>query len=367
MKFTFTMPTRLFFEENGVLNHAEEFAKLGKKAMIITGKHSAKASGALLDVETTLSKSGVEYRIFDRVENNPTMTTARIAADKTATFGADFVIGIGGGSPIDAAKAVAVLVANPSMEVSELFKSKYEKALPIVAIPTTAGTGTEATQYSVLANEELQTKLGFGNYHTFPALSFLDARYTASLSLDVTINTAIDAFSHSLEGYLANRSNIITDCLALDAITMFGSAIDSLTAGKLDFSTREKLLYVSMLGGVVIAQASVTLQHGMGYCFTYFHDIPHGKANGLLMREYLKFVYPEVKDKVDTAMSRMGFSSIDAFAGKLEQLIGKAPLLSAKEVEQYTKLSLLQKGSIANTPRTVTETEICSIWQKFAK
>ena len=366
MKFKFGIPTKIYFERHCVENNREIITGIGKKAIIVTGKHSAKACGALDDVTNVLDKAGVEYIIFNEIENNPSVETVEKAGKIAVEKKIDFVIGIGGGSPLDSSKAIAVLGANTDMDVYDLFSNKFTKALPIVCIPTTAGTGSEATPYSVLLRKDLQTKVSFGNENTYPAYAFVDAKYTNSLSKDFTISTAVDAFTHAFEGYLANRSSVISDCFALEAIKAFGKTMRKLSQFEIDENDRENLMLVSLLGGVIISQTGVTIAHGMGYCYTYFKGIPHGKANGLIMKEYIKLNYDSAKDKIDTAMKTLGCSGIEEFTSILHEMLGDSPHLTEEEVEQYTKLTLIQKGSMLNNPHPIDEGEIKKLWMKLA-
>ena len=366
MKYSFKMPVNVIQEKECVKNNINIFKQAGTKALIVTGRHSAKACGALDDVEFILNEASIDYEIFNEVENNPSLETVVKAADIAKKSNIDFIIGIGGGSPIDASKAIAVLAAN-DIEISDMFKNKFDKALNIIAVPTTSGTGSEATPYSVLLRKDLQTKVSFGNEYTFPKYALLDPKYTYSLNYDTTVNTAIDAFTHCIEGYLSNRSNSISDALALDAIRIFGEVLKDLSKKNITEDGREKLMYVSLIGGIVIANTGVTIAHGMGYCYTYFKDIPHGKANGLLMKNYLEYVYPERIEKVNKVLELLECRNIKEFADILEIMIGKAPKLTDKEIDQYTKLTLMQQGSMKNTARIVDENIIKMLWEKRNK
>ncbi len=367
MQFSYAVPTKIYFESECVKNHAQTLAAYGDKAILLTGRYSAKACGALDDVTAALDAQGMTYCIYDEIENNPSVETAAAAAKLAMDFGATLVIGIGGGSPIDAAKAVAVLAANPQMDVRDIFKNEYTKALPVAAVPTTAGTGSEVTQYSVLVRNDLQTKLAFASPLVIPVCALLDVKYTMTLAKNVTVSTAVDAFSHALEGYLGNRSTAIADCLALEALAAFGSCISNLIDGEFDVATREKLLYASLLGGIVISQVGVTAVHGMGYCYTYYKDIPHGLANGLLMSEYLKYCMQFRKDKVQKALVCMGLKDLNVCEQAMAALVGQPPVLSCEEVDLYTQQSLLQKGTLANTAGPVTEQQIKQLWKQVGK
>lgn len=366
MEFQFHMPTKVYFEKGVIKKNVALFTYCGSRAAIVTGKHSAKASGALQDVEAVLKEIGIAYEIYDSVENNPSLETVTEISDRAKKFEADFVIGIGGGSPMDAAKAVAVLSAN-SFKPLELFKNQFGKALPIIEIPLTYGTGSEVTPYSVLLRKDVETKVSFGNEHTYPTYALLDLDYTKSMSVKSTVSTAVDAFTHVLEGFFAKRSTCLSDMMALEGIRVFGTCMEELAGSEYSDELREKLMYVSLLGGMTIAHSGVTLPHGLGYCYTYFKNIPHGIANGLFLREYMKLIEPEIPQKIACALQLLGFANIDEFADSLEKLIGKPVKLTQEEMEKYAKLSLIQKGSISNTPGNVDEKMVRTIWEKQNK
>lgn len=362
MNYNFFMPTRLVFGRNCVKENAGRLADFGSRAFILTGRHSAKVCGALDDVAAALKSKNIVFKVFDEIESNPSLETVAKAGALAKEFGADFVIGIGGGSPLDSSKAVAVLAAN-DMRPEDIFKNSFaKKPLPIVCIPTTAGTGSEVTPYSVILRRDLKTKVSFGTPDTFASLALLDSRYTARLPRTVTVDTAIDAFTHSLEGYLARRSTAFSDTLALEGIRIFGDVLQNLLSFAIDDSVRDKLLHASTIGGIVIAQTGVTIAHGMGYCYTFFKGAPHGRANGFLMREYLKFNLPAAETKINTALKMLGMDSIDALGDTIEKLIGKPPVLTKDEIESYTELTFLQKGSIANNARELSRDDIRYLW-----
>lgn len=364
-KFSFSLSTRLVFGENCVMENEKLFTQLGTKAMIVTGRNSARKTGALDDVLNVLLKNGITGVVFDEVESNPSLETVEKAAEIARASEAAFIVGIGGGSPIDAAKAIAVLAANPQMDGLDLFQNKFEKVLPIVGIPTTSGTGSEVTPYSVILRKDVQTKISFGNSHTYPVYAFVDPRYTYELGQKYTISTCVDAFTHVFEGYLANRSTAITDSFALLGIEIFGQLLKKLIRFDLDKENRKEMSLLSVLGGIVISQAGVTIPHGMGYCYTYYKGIPHGLANGLIFEEYLKLNAEISCEKIAVAMEKMGYAAADDFLKDFKTLVGKPPVLTKEEIELYTKQTLLQKGSIANTPYPVDEAVIRQLWEKI--
>lgn len=194
----------------------------------------------LTNVTTALTAEGREYAIYNKVMSNPAIACAYDGAAVARAEKADFVVAIGGGSPMDAAKAIALL-ASQYIPPEQLFSGKYKnEVLPMALVPTTAGTGSEVTQYSILTNDKAMTKTSIATHLLFPAVTFLDAGYTMNLPVTTTINTAIDALSHSVEGMLSVKSSLITDILARDSISCISKRLDSLKAGTLSYEDRKK-------------------------------------------------------------------------------------------------------------------------------
>ena len=218
MNFSFNLPVRIVSGYNCIEKNASLLCA-GSSALIVTGKSGAKASGALDDVLSVLSANGVAYSVFDKIAENPPIETCFEGGRLAADAGADFIIGIGGGSAIDAAKAIAAFASNQQIEMMELFDSKKRTApaLPIIAIPTTSGTGSEANSFSVLSLPGGEKKRTFSANDSWAKIAFLDPRYTFSLSKSQTLSTALDAFAHALESYLSPKSTEISEMMALYA------------------------------------------------------------------------------------------------------------------------------------------------------
>lgn len=363
MQFKFNIGTSVMFGRGCIKDNSSVFGNFGRNAFIVTGKSSAIKSGALEDVIEVLKSAEINYTVYDSIDNNPSLENVKEAGEAAKRFNADFVIGIGGGSPLDASKAVAVLAVN-DIEPVELFKNEFRtKPLPVIAVPTTAGTGSEVTPYSILTRKDMQTKMSFGNPDTFPKAAFIDAAYTESMSYETTVNTALDAFSHALEGYLSKRSMPVSDILAVEAIRIFGECIGNLLNNTIDKETRDKLMYMSMLGGMVISHTGTTIIHGMGYSLTYFKDIPHGKANGYLMREYLKYNYESVRDKTDNVLRLLNIRTIEEFGEIIDKLLPDRVELTREEIELYASLAIKQRSASYNV-RTVIMEDLAGILEK---
>lgn len=360
MQFNFFMPTKVYFGTNCAAQNAAEFVRWGKKAFVVTGRNSARISGALGDIAGVLDSQGILWELFDQIEENPTLAAVEAGGEAARSFKPDMIIAIGGGSPLDAAKAIAVLAVN-AISARALYDGGFAAPpLPILAIPTTAGTGSEVTQYSILTDDERQTKRSFSGPDIFPKAAFLDARYTQSQSAHVAVNSAVDALSHAIEGYLSKRSTLVSDCLALEAIRAFGLARHSLAAGRLSLADREALLYVSLLGGVVIAQTATTAVHALGYSLTYFHNVPHGRANGLLLGEYLAFNAAAVPDKVSNILAALGLETIDELKALMTRLLPGEETYTEQEVREFAAIAG-KAPNTANTPRQPSIDELQQI------
>jgi alcohol dehydrogenase class IV len=347
------------------MEHSALLARLGTKALVVTGAHSARANGSLADVEAALRKEGIAYAIYDKVPPNPGIADAREGAAAAIEAHADFVIGIGGGSPLDAAKAIAVLARN-QLDDERLFQNAFPNApLPIAAVPTTAGTGSEVTQYSILTNARLETKTSIASESIFPKVAFLDAAYTASLPLRVTVNTAVDALSHAVEGFLSVKATAFSDGMAISALNLLGAALPKLS-GDIGPELRQSLLDASSLAGMVIAQAGTTAGHAMGYSLTFFKDIDHGRANGLTMAAYLEFLADQNEPKLSRLLAALGIPHLGALKELLDSLLGEREGVSLAEIKKYASISIKAKN-IGNAPKKMAEGDLVAIYRASMK
>lgn len=362
MNISFLMPTRVVFGKNCIENNRIELGKHGHRAFIVTGKTSALKSGALKDVIKALSDSSISYLVYNGVLPNPSVENVREAARLARDFNADMIIGIGGGSPIDAAKAVAVLAVQ-DLEDEALFKASYVfKPLPVIAIPTTAGTGSEVTPYSILTDEKDETKKNLSHELLYPKVAFLDPSYTLMLPYEITVNTAIDAFSHAVESCLSKRANSMSIMVSLEALRLMGSCLFNLCHDQsISSDKREKFLYASMLAGIAIAQTGTTVVHAMGYSLTYFKNIDHGKANGLLLSEYLRYVNTNNFLKIEQILKVLDMKDLDELESSLNKLLLKPDPLSDHEIDIFSQKAVLAK-SVTNTFPTPTLDDIKALY-----
>lgn len=347
--FTYFMPTKIFAGENAVINNSAALI-LGKRAMIVTGKSSGKKSGALDDCLKVLEQNGVPTLVYDKIENNPTIESTVEGGKAAREFGADFLIGIGGGSPLDAAKAIAVYAVNEPIEGSDfgmldIFKGKFKnKPLPMAAIPTTAGTGSETTHYSILTLHSIKNKKSFSSPEVFYKVAFLDGRYTVNLPLQIARNTAVDAMCHLIEGFTDKKSSPGSDYIALEGLRVIAKHTEALKGGGLSVSDCTALLWAATLGGMVISQTGTTIIHSMGYPLTYYKDIPHGMANGLLLAEYLRRTEKVLPEKTAQVLKALDFADIEALATYLREILPCDVSFTEDELYAWTETTINAKN-----------------------
>lgn len=333
MSYQFYVPTRTLFG-TGKLNelHAQEMP--GKKAMVvISNGKSMKETGTLYRVLKELAQAGVETAVFDRVQTNPLRSTVMDGAAFAKENCCDFVVALGGGSVMDASKAMAAMAANDG-DIWDYMnggtgggKVLTEKALPIVCITTTAGTGSEADQWGVITNDETNEKIGFGGYDClFPVLSIVDPELMLSVSPKLTAYQGFDALFHSTECYISKAHNQMGDMLALTAIANIGRYLARAVKDGNDLEAREGVAFANNLSGQVMTVSCCTSEHSMEHAMSAYHqELPHGAGLIMISEAYYQyFVDQHVCDDrfVDMAkaLGRKDAANAQDFVGALVQL-----------------------------------------------
>ncbi len=335
----FFMPTKVITSIGCIKENAAVFKKFGKKAMLVTGKQSAKKNGSQEDVIAALNAVDMPYVIYDQVMCNPTVACVYEGARFARENKVDLIISIGGGSPMDAGKAIALLAVQDIKE-EQIFSGEYgDEALPMIHIPTTAGTGSEVTPYAILTNDRAKTKTSIAAPILFPKVALCDPTYMQDLNQTTTINTAIDALSHAIEGMFSIKATPATNALAAESIKEIVSCYESLKEGKLSLEERGILLQASTLAGMVIAHTGTTAVHSMGYSLTYFKDVDHGRANGLLLPYFFKVMEKADGEKVKTILGHMGLSTVEAFESWMDGLLGEKEVLTLEEIEKFATIA----------------------------
>lgn len=361
-KFKFFMPTETYFGRGCILENQKVFLSLGTKAMLVTGRNSAKKNGSQKDVTEALDGLQIPWILFDEIGENPDVETVERAAKVAISEKVDFLIGIGGGSPMDAAKAIAVLAANPEKNSDVLFTEPDAKAMTVVEIPTTAGTGSEVTQYSIMTLHEKRTKRSIVQ-KVFAKASFLDPKYMDALPAEITNNTAVDALSHLIESYLSVNATFMSEKIVELGLSLFKECMPALKARTYNEEVRDKLMLASAFGGVAIAQTSTSIPHCLGYFLTYEKGIPHGRANGLVTPAYLE-LFPEEDKKVAQLLQCLVMKSTDEMSRFLNDVLNTSETFTVEEISYYTERAMENTQKLATFPYDVEKKEIFRVYEK---
>lgn len=364
MNASFNLPTAVFFGREALAKNAGILQKAGKRAFLVTGRHGAAASGALDDVKAVLTAAHIPFSHFDGVTENPPLLVCHEAGRQAAAFGADFVVGIGGGSPMDAAKAVAAFAVDPALAPEDIYDpaKRRHTALPLYMIPTTAGTGSEVNPYSVLTLPDGRRKKTFKAADTWPRAAFVDPRYTDSLPRGTTISTALDAFAHAMESYLSPKSTVFSENAALFAA---GELFDVLSQDPtvFDAEMRERLSAAATAAGAAISVTGTGFPHPLGYSLTLLDGVPHGRACAAFAGDYLTY-----NEKTEVGAARIAdfCARIGAKPGVLKVFL---PALAGVEF-RFTEEEIRERvdlvkgaGNYANSPYVLNEAEMLDVYR----
>lgn len=302
--YDYHMPTRIVMGPNVLDGLPALVRTLGSTPLVVTGRHFARASG-LLDCLAGLLPGAI---FFAEVPENPTTHVCEAGAVRCRESGCDVVVAIGGGSAMDAAKAIALLATNPG-SCRDYFASPAPGAppLPIVAVPTTAGTGSETTPYAVLVDPAGPTKRTIAHPALFPKVAILDPVLSISMPRTVTVATGFDVLSQAMEGMLSRKCTPLGDTLALEICALVRRWLPVAAEAPDNLEARGAMLHAATLSGMVIAQSGTTLVHGMGYYYTLHCGVPHGLANALLLAPVFRVNAAHAPEKVARIAAALGF------------------------------------------------------------
>lgn len=382
LKFNYNVPTKIVFGK-GSLDKLAKLKLPGKKALIVTGGTSTTRLGYVDRIVNLLKEREIESVVYNKVQPNPTNINVDEGAEIIQKEGCDFIIGIGGGSSIDSAKAMSMVASNEG-KCWDFFtgaaRSK-NKAIPVVAVPTTAGTGTEADQWFVITNEELNQKIGWGGEKFFPTLSIVDPDLMMSVPPKYTAYQGFDAMFHSIEGYIAKVANPVTDLYALKAIELIGKYLPVAVKDGSNEEARAAVAMASTLSGMVEAISSTTSEHAMEHALSAFHpNLVHGAGLIMISVAYHKHFAPQVSDRyIDMAKALGVKDSSDPmdFVKALEKLIKDCAVDDLKmsdngveksEIEALADNALATGGSMFKADRiTLSKEDIIKIYEESYK
>lgn len=375
--FNFFFPTTIK-SGYGLAKQAGEILKpyVEKKLLVVTDK-GLLDSGTLNGFFNSLEQAGLEYELYQDVQPNPSSTVIDDAVVFLKKSNCDAIIGIGGGSSIDAAKAVAVMATNPGSILDyEGFDQLVNDPMPLFAIPTTAGTGSECTASTVVTNPNNHFKTAIISPRLFPKIAILDAELTMQLPPAITASTGMDALTHAIESYVSKLANPISRALAIEAIKMISQNIKKAYFVGSDVAARENMLVASFLAGVAFSLSKLGNVHAISHTFGGIFNVPHGVANAALLPYVLKFnmdACPDLFKEIAVAMGEnvdgldegcAGRKAIDAVV-KLNAAIN----IPANVKELGVKLDKLPKmiedsmrsGNVLVNPRLTKDSDIKQI------
>lgn len=369
MRFDHLSPTRITFG-NGALDAAgPAAATLGTRSLVICGQ-SARRSGTLDRLLATLRASGVGALVHDGVTPDPSSDDVDAVIAIARGSGADVLIGLGGGSALDTAKAAAACIDHDS--VRELIGTTLPadaRGLPVLAIPTTTGSGAEVTKGAILTDPVRRLKSGVRGSAIFPQIAIVDPQLARTLPHDVAAETGFDAFTHAVESYVARRATPITDALAERAIRLLAPALLALAHGSWDDGQREALALAALLAGINVANASTCLPHRMQQAMGSVTrvSLSHGRGLALLYPAWLERVEPFASARLATVAGALGARDSRAAVGELLDGLGLAGTLRERgfvdaDVVTFTR-SLT--GNIDNDPIPAADVHVaCELFRR---
>lgn len=296
--YSFSIPQNITFG-SGSLKKLPEIAKgLGKtKAYIISGPHLKKI-GMVEKCRAALKLEGIESESFTETEGNPSTETVDRAVEGLKASGADFIVAFGGGSPLDVAKAVALLAAYGGKITEYEGSGKVPgPVVPMIAIPTTAGTGSEVTAFSVITDHSRNYKLTVFSNYLIPAYAILDPELIKTVPAETAAACGVDALIHALEAYVSLGASPFSDILAEEALSLIGKSIRKYVADRSDIEACEAMMTGSLFAGIAFSHARLGDVHAMSHPVSAFFDVPHGVANAILLPAIVEFNLCEAKDK----------------------------------------------------------------------
>ena len=378
----FVIPNHTVVGTNVLGEAAPLLKKMGNKAFIVTGRHVA-VSDMMKQLTALLDENGIDCVIFDGITGEPTDTMIEKGVEMLKSSGCDFIIGIGGGSPLDSAKAIAAMAVNEGSIADYNGKEITGEILPLAAIPTTAGTGSEATKFTVITDSEKGIKMLLKGDVLVPKLAIVDSSFTVGAPKSVTSATGLDALTHAVEAYTSRKAFSMTDTLAVSAVKRIMKYLPIAYKEPDNSLAREQMSIAALEAGICINNSSVTIVHGMSRPIGALFHVPHGMSNAMLLKECLSFAVSGAYEKFANLGRETGVASdsdsdetaAEKFIDSLQNIcdVCEIPTLEQYGIdrdEYYSKISKMAtdavaSGSPSNTVKEVTVDDCIEIYKKL--
>lgn len=376
----FIMPGKII-SGSGALEHAGSILKqLGTHALIVTDQVMIKLKN-LDRVTAVLEKAGIGYSVYAGIGGEPTDT---MIADGLAVYqneNCDFLIALGGGSPIDSMKAIGAMAVNPGKLSAYMGKEIMGAIPPMVAIPTTAGTGSEATKFTIITDTEKDVKMLLKGDVLMPDLAVIDPQFTMTAPPAITAATGLDALTHAIEAYTSRKAQPLTDVFALSAVKRIFVNLPTAFHEGSNVKAREEMSLAALEAGVAFNNASVTIVHGMSRPIGALFHVPHGISNAMLLKECLTFALDGAYERFAALADAIGVGQgspeekakafLDAVTALCVEL--ETPTLEQYGIDRAEFFARMDKmaddalisGSPANTRKEVSKADILGIYEKL--
>ena len=378
--FSVNQPTRILFGVNAVNQVGDMITQLGGHRVFLVADPGLKQAGIIQQVADLLNKAKIPCTVYDKVTPEPGLKLADQAVLLAKKNKADCVVGLGGGSALDIAKAASILLTNGGKAEDYLGLGKIKRqGVPKIMIPTTAGTGAEVTFTAVFINEKTNSKGGMNGDPLYPDAAILDPALTLSLPPHVTAATGIDAFTHALEAFVSTQAHVISDMYALEAIGLISNNLGAAYANGSNLEARSAMLMGSLLGGKALATAGVGLVHAMAYPLGGMFNTAHGLANAVLLPYVVEYNIIGSPDKFATIAQVMGYETEGLPLREAAQLaveaihqlnadVGIPSSLAdlnipTDKIAEMAQIALTVTRPVENNPRKPTQEDVIAVYE----
>lgn len=372
--FQYYLPVNIVFGNGSAGRVGELTRPYGSKALVVTGGSSAKKSGLYDRVRENLEANGMETVLFDQVTQNPLTTTAALGAETARSNRCEVVVAVGGGSVMDCAKAIAFLAVNEGDINDYIFnRIQSDQAMPLVLIPTTCGTGSEGNGFAVLTNPETGDKKSLRTNAIIAKVSIVDPECMMTMPKHVLAAVGFDALCHNMEAYTSRKAQPFTDALSLYAVSLIADNLVKVYENPEDRDAWERITLASTIGGMVIANAGVTLSHGMEHPASGLRDVVHGKGLAAILPVVVEKSYTGNAERFATISKILGGTSAQDCAESIRRLLRKIDLectlsdlgITSADVEWMAENCVKVSGAnIANNPIVFSQEEIAELYRE---
>lgn len=378
----FNIPKKVFTGENCLADAEKAICWLGKKAFVITGRNVVKLE-CFSQVTKLLEKNKIEYSVFTEITGEPDDKMIDCGVSLYKSEKCDFMIAVGGGSPMDSMKAIAAIVSNGGRIFDYMGKTIVGNLPPMVAIPTTAGTGSETTRFTVITDSERGIKMLLKGDVLIPDIAVIDPIFSLSSPKSVTASTGLDALTHAVESYTSKKAQPLTDTAAIDAVKRIFKYLPVAYTDGTNKKARAEMAIAAFEAGVAINNASVTIVHGMSRPIGALFHVPHGLSNAMLLQKCMSFAIDGAYEKFAELGRAIGVANensddktaSEAFVSAIGRLCGICcvPTLTDYGIdkEQFMRVSdkmaddALASGSPANTIKAVSKQDVLNIYSSL--